>query len=234
MVAPRVDAVVGCAPARPCLRRETGGDGGHGHVQEDSSASMYSGRRHVVDAVLHAGGQCSAAAGHERRGGRSGGLCVAVRRAGERRPEPLSACQWDMRAIDATSAGSYAVNQGQGRPHRRHRHRHRPHQRRHHAERRRGRVVRVPLCRHADGQPGRAGHEGRLLEQGGPAGPGRSRHPHRGDHRRADQRHRRRQASLPRPRSSCSRPERSRVTSSPSRSSTRCATPVTSTSTSST
>jgi subtilisin family serine protease len=29
-------------------------------------------------------------------------------------PEPLSACQWDMRAIDATSAGSYAVNRGQG------------------------------------------------------------------------------------------------------------------------
>ncbi len=31
-------------------------------------------------------------------------------------PEPLSACQWDMRAINATSAGSYAVNQGSGRP----------------------------------------------------------------------------------------------------------------------
>jgi subtilisin family serine protease len=29
-------------------------------------------------------------------------------------PEPLSACQWDMRAIGATSAGSYAVNRGQG------------------------------------------------------------------------------------------------------------------------
>ena len=29
-------------------------------------------------------------------------------------PEPLSACQWDMRAIGATSAGSYAVNQGRG------------------------------------------------------------------------------------------------------------------------
>ena len=29
-------------------------------------------------------------------------------------PEPLSACQWDMRAIGATSAGSYAVNQGKG------------------------------------------------------------------------------------------------------------------------
>ena len=29
-------------------------------------------------------------------------------------PEPLSACQWDMRAIDATSTESYAVNQGAG------------------------------------------------------------------------------------------------------------------------
>jgi len=29
-------------------------------------------------------------------------------------PEPLSACQWDMRAIDATSTGSYAVNRGEG------------------------------------------------------------------------------------------------------------------------
>ncbi len=29
-------------------------------------------------------------------------------------PEPLSACQWDMRAIGATSAGSYAMNRGRG------------------------------------------------------------------------------------------------------------------------
>ena len=29
-------------------------------------------------------------------------------------PEPLSACQWDMRAIGATPAGSYAVNRGKG------------------------------------------------------------------------------------------------------------------------
>ena len=29
-------------------------------------------------------------------------------------PDSLSACQWDMRAIGATSAGSYAVNRGQG------------------------------------------------------------------------------------------------------------------------
>ena len=29
-------------------------------------------------------------------------------------PEPLSACQWDMRAINATSGGSYAVNRGAG------------------------------------------------------------------------------------------------------------------------
>jgi len=29
-------------------------------------------------------------------------------------PDPLSPCQWDMRAINATSAGSYAVNQGRG------------------------------------------------------------------------------------------------------------------------
>jgi subtilisin family serine protease len=27
-------------------------------------------------------------------------------------PEPLSACQWDMRAIGATSSGSYSVNRG--------------------------------------------------------------------------------------------------------------------------
>ncbi len=29
-------------------------------------------------------------------------------------PEPLSACQWDMRAIGATPAGSYAINRGAG------------------------------------------------------------------------------------------------------------------------
>ena len=29
-------------------------------------------------------------------------------------PDPLSACQWDMRAIGATSSGSYAVDQGAG------------------------------------------------------------------------------------------------------------------------
>ena len=29
-------------------------------------------------------------------------------------PDPLGACQWDMRAIGATSAGSYAVNLGAG------------------------------------------------------------------------------------------------------------------------
>jgi subtilisin family serine protease len=29
-------------------------------------------------------------------------------------PEPLSACQWDMRAIGATSSGSYSVNRGSG------------------------------------------------------------------------------------------------------------------------
>ena len=29
-------------------------------------------------------------------------------------PDPLGACQWDMRAINATPAGSYAVNQGAG------------------------------------------------------------------------------------------------------------------------
>src|SRR5262245_66309534 len=29
-------------------------------------------------------------------------------------PEPLSACSWDMRAIHATSAESYAVNRGSG------------------------------------------------------------------------------------------------------------------------
>jgi subtilisin family serine protease len=29
-------------------------------------------------------------------------------------PDPLSACQWDMRAIDATSNGSYATNKGEG------------------------------------------------------------------------------------------------------------------------
>ena len=29
-------------------------------------------------------------------------------------PDPLGACQWDMRAIGATSSGSYAVNRGRG------------------------------------------------------------------------------------------------------------------------
>src|SRR3954466_11853607 len=29
-------------------------------------------------------------------------------------PDPLSACQWDMRAIGATSDGSYALNRGRG------------------------------------------------------------------------------------------------------------------------
>ena len=29
-------------------------------------------------------------------------------------PDPLGACQWDMRAIGATTTGSYAVNQGAG------------------------------------------------------------------------------------------------------------------------
>jgi len=29
-------------------------------------------------------------------------------------PDPLGACQWDMRAIGATTAGSYAVNKGKG------------------------------------------------------------------------------------------------------------------------
>jgi subtilisin family serine protease len=29
-------------------------------------------------------------------------------------PDPLSACQWDMRAINATPSGSYAVNRGRG------------------------------------------------------------------------------------------------------------------------
>src|SRR5262245_48993640 len=29
-------------------------------------------------------------------------------------PDPLGACQWDMRAISATPSGSYAVNQGAG------------------------------------------------------------------------------------------------------------------------
>ena len=29
-------------------------------------------------------------------------------------PEPLSPCQWDMRMINATTDGSYAVNQGKG------------------------------------------------------------------------------------------------------------------------
>jgi subtilisin family serine protease len=29
-------------------------------------------------------------------------------------PDPLSACQWDMRAIGATTSGSYAVNRGRG------------------------------------------------------------------------------------------------------------------------
>ena len=41
-------------------------------------------------------------------------MCVALWCPVDSSPEPLSACQWDMRAIGATSSGSYAVNRGRG------------------------------------------------------------------------------------------------------------------------
>jgi subtilisin family serine protease len=40
--------------------------------------------------------------------------CEALFGAAPESPEPLGACQWDMRAIHASDAGSYAVNQGAG------------------------------------------------------------------------------------------------------------------------
>lgn len=40
--------------------------------------------------------------------------CAALYGSSSNMPDPLGACQWDMRAIGATSSGSYALNQGQG------------------------------------------------------------------------------------------------------------------------
>ena len=104
------------------------------------------------------------------------------------RPRPLSACQWDMRAIDA-GAGAYAKATGDG--------------------------VKVGVIdggvdfthpdlagaidvglscsfiydRRPDGRSGR-GRQRRLLEQGRRPGPAGSRHPCRDDHRRPGQRRR--------------------------------------------
>ena len=141
-------------------------------------------------------------------------------------PEPLSACQWDMRAIGATPAGSYAVNRGKGA-------------RvgdidtgidltntRHHAQRRCRRVVRVHLRGHPDLQPGGAGHarvtaRTRLRCRISPGTvrtpPGRS--PRRSTGSASP-------ASRPKPRSWSSRRAPSRATSSPSPWSTRCGMPA--------
>ena len=146
-------------------------------------------------------------------------------------PEPLSACQWDMRAIGATTAGSYAVNQGRGRA-------------RSATSTRASTSPTATSCRtstwprrarsstrHTHVTAGGAGDGRRLLEQGGAAGLRRPRHPHGRDDRLADQR----QGRLGRrPRGDVGRPQgrhRSRATSSPTRSSTRSCTPVTSSST---
>ena len=40
--------------------------------------------------------------------------CAALYGAQSNMPDPLGSCQWDMRAIGATSTGSYAVNRGAG------------------------------------------------------------------------------------------------------------------------
>lgn len=40
--------------------------------------------------------------------------CAALYGAPSNMPDPLGSCQWDMRAIGATSTGSYAVNRGAG------------------------------------------------------------------------------------------------------------------------
>ncbi len=70
----------------------------------------------VTLSLIAFAGVVSAAAGppgtNTRR--RSGRLFNAVQRGAEAGSEPLSPCQWDMRAIGATPTGSYAVNQGAG------------------------------------------------------------------------------------------------------------------------
>ena len=136
-------------------------------------------------------------------------------------PEPLSACQWDMRAIGATSDGSYAVNRGRGvlvgdidtgidltntdiMPN----------------------VDLATSCvfLYADtptADPAEQVTRRRLLEQAGATGLCRPRHAHGGHDRRADQRHgcvRRRAGG---DRSRAQGRDRCRATSSPSRSSTR-------------
>ena len=174
------------------------------------------------------GSASAGTAGDELLVGRSGGLRLAVRRAGERRPGTPKRVPMDMRAIHATSAESYAVNQGRG-----------------------ARIGDIdtgidltnsdimpnvdvaasacswmPICR----LPTRPSRSPRVTARKGSAtGPRRSRHPHRGHDRRADQRRRACQASLHKRRSSCSRPGPNRATSSPSRWWTRGAMPVTST-----
>ncbi len=111
-------------------------------------------------------------------------------------PDPLGACQWDMRAIDATTAGSYGVNQGAGT--------------------RVGDIDTGIDLTHPDLTPnldvadvvllhlrddahvpaGGAGGGRRLLEQGGGPGLRRPRYAHGRDDRLADQRPGHRRASL--------------------------------------
>lgn len=70
----------------------------------------------VVGASLAAGTDtASAAPPGTRTDATEAAACAAlygVAAAGD--PDPLSACQWDMRAIGATTGGSYAVNRGGG------------------------------------------------------------------------------------------------------------------------
>jgi len=70
----------------------------------------------VVGASLAAGADtASAAPPGTRTDASEAAACAAlygVAAAGD--PDPLSACQWDMRAIGATTSGSYAVNRGAG------------------------------------------------------------------------------------------------------------------------
>jgi lantibiotic leader peptide-processing serine protease len=68
----------------------------------------------VVGASFAAGsGTASAAPAGTHSEGTEAAACAALYGA-TADPDPLSACQWDMRAIGATTSGSYAVNRGRG------------------------------------------------------------------------------------------------------------------------
>jgi len=83
--------------------------------------SKHTGRRLFVGAGLaltlfYAGvGSASAAPPGTNSAASEAAACAALYGvAANVGPEPLSACSWDMRAIDATPAGSYSVNRGRG------------------------------------------------------------------------------------------------------------------------